>query len=356
MRDSAGTLTVGAEALRELVGEACRRMGARPADAALVAAALVGSNLCGYDSHGVFRLGQYHEWWKQGLLRPEAQPALADETQSAAKVDGHWAFGQVVADFAARTAVRKAKAERVAVVTAFRSNHVGRLADYAETIREAGLIGAVCVNDSGAGQCVVPWGGREPRLSTNPIAVGIPGGAGPGILFDFSTSAAAMGKVRQLELQGRPAPSGWLVDAEGRETCDPAVLFREPKGALLPAGGHRGFALSLAVEVLAGILSGAGAANPTPGPEELNGLFVLAMDPAWFLPPDAFRAQVDQLCDHVKSARPASGGGPVHVPGEGSRATAARAAAAGVRLNARTVEALRAVCAELDLPADLLRG
>ena len=169
------------------------------------------------------------------LLKPAAQPEVAEERGFAALVDGHWAFGQVVARFAGQVAVRKAQAGGLAVVTARNSNHVGRLADVVEFVSDAGLIGLAAVNDSGAGQCVVPWGGTDGRLSTNPIAVGVPGGDNPGILFDFSTSAAASGKVRQLLLRGEQAPDGWLIDGSGAPTRDPGVLFREPHGFLLPA-------------------------------------------------------------------------------------------------------------------------
>jgi uncharacterized oxidoreductase len=344
---------VPAEGLRRLVAQACEAMGAAPEDARTVAAALVRSNLCGYDSHGVYRLAQYVEWWRAGLLHPAARPAVAGRTGFTIQVDGHFAFGQVVAAVAVQEALRTAPAAGVAVVTARRSNHVGRLADSVETLRAAGLIGLAMVNDSGAGQCVVPYGGMEGRLATNPIAVGIPGGQGPGILFDFSTSAAAAGKVRQLLLRGEAAPSGWLQDAEGRPTTDPATLFGSPPGFLLPAGGHRGFALSLIVEVLAGILSGSGFANPAPGPEEMNGLFLLALDPAAFLPPEQFRSQVDQLTAYMKSARSAPGIGPVHIPGEQSREQAARREREGIPLNDKTCDALRTVCRDLGLPDEL---
>ncbi len=342
--------TLDADGLRALVVRACERMGARRLDAEHVALSLVKANLCGYDSHGVFRLAQYHTWWKQGLLKPAAQPALAEERGFAVLVDGHLAFGQVVARFASQAAVRKAQRGGVAVVTAKNSNHVGRLADVVEIVKEAGLIGFAAVNDSGAGQCVVPCGGMDGRLSTNPIAAGVPGGDGPGLLFDFSTSAAAAGKVRQLLLRGEEAPDGWLVDASGAPTRDPGSLFREPHGFLLPAGGHRGYALSLLVEILAGILSGAGFANPHPGPEEMNGLFILALDPSWFLPPATFRAHVDQLTAYVKTARPMPGIGPVHIPGERSSDEAARREREGIVLDDTTCSALAAVLADLGLP------
>ncbi len=345
--------TLRAGDVRALVTRACERMGARPEDAERVAASLVQANLCGYDSHGVFRLAQYHEWWKKGLLEPAARPVVVAGTAFAVRVDGRHAFGQVVAEFATRVAIERAQASGIAVVTVMGCNHVGRLADYAESIQEAGLIGLVMANDSGAGQCVAPWGGMEPRLATNPIAMGIPGASGPGILFDISTSAAAQGKVRQLLMRGEKAPPGWLIDAAGAPTCDPASLFADPPGALLPAGGHKGFALSLVVEVLSGILSGAGFANPHPGPEEMNGMFILALDVAWFLPPDQFRAQVDQLTAHVKTARPLPGGEPVHIPGERSRAESTRRTHEGISLNDQTCAQLVGVLTELGLPADL---
>ena len=338
-----------ADDLQALVTRACEKMGARGEDAELVASLLVRANLCGYDSHGVFRLAQYHEWWKSGLLNPSAQPSVASESGFAVKVDGQSAFGQVVATFATRLAIEKARAHGIAVVTAHNSNHVGRLADYVEAIQQAGLIGFAAVNDSGSGQFVVPWGGTDPRLATNPIAMGVPGGAGGGILFDFSTSAAAFGKVRQLQMRGESAPPGWLIDASGRETTDPASLFTAPRSSLLPAGGHRGFALSLVVEVLAGILSGAGFVNPHPGPEEMNGIFVLALDPAWFVPLEQFRSQVDQLTAYVKTSRPMPGVGPVHIPGENSRAEEARRRRDGIVLNQQTWETFSAVLIQLGL-------
>ncbi len=344
--------TLRAEVLEAVATQAFQRMGAQPADAALVSASLVRANLCGYDSHGIYRLAQYHEWWKAGLLKPAAQPVVAEETAVIAKVDGRYAFGQVVAMFATRVAIEKAWSSGAAVVTACHSNHVGRLADYAEAIREAGLIGVAAVNDSGAGQCVVPWGGMDPRLATNPIAMGIPGGEG-GILFDFSTSVAAQGRVRQLLLRGEAAPPGWLIDATGRETTDPGALFGEHPGSLLPAGGHRGFALGLAVEVLTGILSGSGFVGPEPGPDEMNGLFLLALNPASFLPVDRFRAEVDRLTTYMKTSRPLPGLGPVHIPGEGSREEAARRTREGIPFSDQAWSTVVAVLRDLGIPEPL---
>jgi LDH2 family malate/lactate/ureidoglycolate dehydrogenase len=345
--------TVKAEALRRLVTCACERMGARRDDAEEVAAHLVRANLRGVDSHGTFRLAQYHEWWKKGLLNPAARPLTVAETIFAAKVDGQQAFGQVVASYATRLAIQKATTSGIAVVTGMNSNHVGRVGEYVERIMAAGLIGLAAVNDSGSGQVVVPWGGREARLSTNPIAMAIPGADGPGIVFDFATSAAASGKVRQLMLKGKSVPEGWLIDAHGHPTTDPASLFSAPPGALLPAGGHKGYALSLAVEVLSGILSGSGFPNPHPGPEEMNGIFILALDVTPFLPPDQFRGHVDQLTAYVKSARPVPGMDRVFIPGEPDREEEARRTREGIPFSDEAWNRVEAVLQELGVSAQL---
>ncbi len=346
--------TVRAEDLQALVSRMCEKMGAAPEQAALVAGHLVRANLCGFDSHGVYRIVQYHEWIAQGLLKPTSSPVVARDHGWAIQVDGRFAFGQVVAAFATQQAIAKATRDGIAVVTANHCNHIGRLGEYAETMKEAGLIGLIMVNDSGSGQCVVPSGGIDARLATNPLAMGIPGGRTGGILFDFATSTAASGKIRQLLLKGEQAPGGWLVDAEGRETTDPATLFTSPRGSLLPFGGHKGYALGLGIDVLAGILSGSGFSGPQPGPEEMNGVFLLALSVEPFMAVEEFCRQVDQLVDYVKSSRPRPGGGPVLVPGEPDRLEAARRMRDGIPLNEATVEAVRSLCRTLGVNASEL--
>jgi uncharacterized oxidoreductase len=345
-----------ADTLHALVVRACEKMGARREDAEQVATSLVRANLCGYDSHGVHRLVQYHEWWKKGLLDPTGRPIVVQETSFAAKVDGGQTFGPVVAGFATGVAIKKAQEAGIGIVTVTRSTQVGRLADYAETIQQAGLIGLVTVNDCGGGQSVVPWGGMEPRLATNPIAMGVPGAKGPGILFDFATSAAAFGKVRQLLFREEPVPQGWLIDASGKPSTDPSCLFAEPRGALLPAGGHKGYALSLAVEVLSGILSGAGFSCPGPTPEQMNGMFILALNVAWFVPLDQFRKQVDQLTAYIKSARPLPGGGPVLIPGEPDREEAERRMREGIPFSEQAWAKVAGVLQELGLDSEIPEG
>jgi LDH2 family malate/lactate/ureidoglycolate dehydrogenase len=107
------------------------------------------------------------------------------------------------------------------------------------------------------------------------------------------------------------------------------------------------------VEVLAGILSGAGHARPDPGPEEMNGMFILALDVAWFLPPEEFRSTVSRLTTYIKSARPLPGGDGVRIPGEKSREEARGRRREGIILNQQTWEKLAGVLRDLGLDTAL---
>src|SRR5207247_5720352 len=117
------------------------------------------------------------------------------------------------------------------------------------------------------GRNVAPWGGSGRRLGTNPHAIGIPGAAGPAMVLDFATSVVAEGKMRVKKNRKQQAPLGWFIDAEGRPATDPEIFYGDPVGSLLTAGEHKGYGLSLAVEILGGILSGTG--SPRPGPRPL---------------------------------------------------------------------------------------
>jgi uncharacterized oxidoreductase len=250
-------------------------------------------------------------------------------------------------------AVERARRHGVAVVTVRRSNHVGRLADFAEQAAEAGLVGLVFANDSGALQRVAPYGAIDGRLSTNPLAFGIPRRSPPHLVVDISTSVVAAGKLRAALAAGEAVPEGWVQDETGQGTTDPAVAFGAREGTILPMGGHKGYALGLVVEVLAGVLSGAGASRPEPGPD-LQGVCMLAVDVARFLPLDQFVREVEAVVGWVKTARPREGVTEVLVPGENGWRTMARRRAEGIPIAgstwARIVAIAREVGAEVPEP------
>ena len=151
------------------------------------------------------------------------------EAASTAVLDGGHGFGQVMVKQAMDVAVNKARQTGIAGVTLVNCSHTGRLASYTKQAAEAGMIGIVMVNAGGSGQWVAPFGGREGRLSTNPISIAIPAGDRPMLLIDFATSAAPEGKVRAHLASQRPLPDGWIVDHAGTVSTNPADLYGPPR-------------------------------------------------------------------------------------------------------------------------------
>ncbi len=327
--------TIRAEELLRLGQDVFRAIGVPDEDATWMARTLVRASLQGHDSHGVIRIPQYVEEWRTGKLNPKAKPRILSEGPATALMEGEAGFGQIVARGAMTLAIRKAGAAGVAAVGVRRSGHIGRLADYVEMASAQDMIALLFVNASGAGQWMAPWGGREARLSTNPLAFACPAGATPPILLDIATTTAPEGKVRVKRNRREPVPLGWIIDAQGEPTKDPEALYRTPRGTLLPMAGHKGYALALMVEILAGILGRAGHVCEHPG-LDYNGLFIVVLDIARFLPPGVFRAEVDDLTGYLKSSALAPGSSRILTPGEAEVLTERERAATGIFIEEET--------------------
>jgi len=323
--------------------------GVPPEEARIVADALVASNLAGHDSHGVIRVPQYLQLLRDGLIQPGQPTEIVRETPTTAVIDGHWNFGQVAARRATEIALAKAEAQGLGAVALHHANHVGRVGDYVLMAAERGFLGLAAVNNHGAAPHVAPFGGTAGRLSTNPIAFAAPTSSGPPFVLDMTTSIVAEGKIRVLRNQGKPIPEGWVLDGHGQPTTDPHAFYGPPKGALLPFGGklgHKGFGLSLMVELLAGALSGAGCSRP--GVTRLgNALFLLALKVESFLPLAEFERHLEALRTHVKDTPTQPGFDEILVPGEPEARTEARRRAEGIPLDDETwrqvLEAARSV-------------
>jgi len=296
----------------QTVFEAC---GSPSQEAAIVADHLIGSNLLGVDSHGVMRIPQYVQEIRDGVIRPAAPVAVTKERNATAVVDCGWNFGQVGAMRAMEVAIEIAREHHTACVITERCGHAGRLGAYMQFAAREGFIALGACNSPRHGHFVLPWGGREARLATNPISFAIPTKSHDPILADFSTAAAPEGKIRMFRDQGRQLPEGWIVDAQGRPSTNPTDFYGPPTGAILPFGGetgYRGFALSLLVEVLGGTLGGLDITVDQPG----NGVGFVVIAVSAFLSLERFYQLVEGLRDYIKSSRPAEGFDEVLLPGE----------------------------------------
>jgi uncharacterized oxidoreductase len=307
--------TITADRLQRLTRDLFTARDVPAEDAAWIATLLVRANLRGHDSHGVIRVPQYADALERGELNPRPRNALVVDTPSVAIVDGDGGFGQVVGRHGITLAIERGRAHGLAAVALRETNHVGRLADYAEMAAAAGLIGMLWANARG-GLNVAPWGGAARRLGTNPHAIAIPGpDGGVAMSHDFATSVWAEGKLRVKFNRGEPAPPGVMLNGRGEPSTDPREFYGDPVGSLLAAGQHKGYGLAVAVEILGGILSGTGAAGEG-RPKFRNGTLMICLDPARLLPPAEFHAQVAALLAWVRSAPLAAGAREILIPGE----------------------------------------
>jgi len=337
--------TLHCEPLESLVRDTFHAIAVPSAGAAWMAKLLVRANLRGHDSHGVIRVPQYVASWKKGEADPKAEPAVVQDGPATALVDGKKGFGQIVARRGMEIAMAKAAAVGVAAVGVYNSNHIGRLADYTEMAMERDMLAILAVNAGGAGQRMAPWGGRAPRLSTNPFAFACPTGGTVPISFDVATTVAAEGKVRVKRNRKEQTPPGWLLDADGKPTTDPNALYGKPEGTILPVGGHKGYSLALMIEVLGGILARAGHSRENPGPV-FNGIFMLVVDIARFVSPANFRAEVDDLIRYLKTSPPIPGG-EVLYPGEPEARTEAERRERGIFVEDETWRQIAQAAREL---------
>jgi len=305
-----------------------------PEDSArTVAGSLVEANLCGHDSHGVMRAPQYIGFLKDGKYHADVPLTVLHETPAVLATDGCWGLGQVQAYRLLDKLMAKAKLLGVAAGSVRNCGHIGRLGEYAEAAAVQNLAFFATVNSHGAGRRVVPPGGTEGRISTNPICFGVPTTTHP-VVLDFGTSAVAEGKVRVHHQKKIPTPEGWLVDSTGQPTTDPGVLYAEPRGSILPFGGpqaYKGFGLGLMLDLLAGGLSGGRCSNPgDPLAGVGNAVVFVLFDPVAFGGVEHFLGQADRLTGYVRSCPPAPGGPGIVLPGDPERVCKAQRSANGI--------------------------
>ena len=327
--------TFAADTLTAFAADLLTTGNLSPDEVRTVSESLVGANLRGYDSHGLMRIPQYLGQIDKGEIVPEAEFEILRETPSLMTIDAHWGFGQVQAGRLIRRLIEKARQGGVAVGTMLQCAHTGRLGDYCDMAVEADLIAMVMVNNHGGVMRVAPPGGKAPRLSTNPMAVGIPNGDEP-VVMDFCTCAAAEGKVRVKWIAGESCPDEWLLDSEGNPTNDPADLYGDPPGTIRPFGGsqaYKGFALSLLVEVLSGALSGGVCARAVPKNQIGNCVYMMVLDPAHFGGKEHFTTEVSNLIEFIRGCPKIDGVDEVTLPGDPERSTLAQKTAEGITLD-----------------------
>jgi LDH2 family malate/lactate/ureidoglycolate dehydrogenase len=319
-----------------------------PAHADLVAEALVEADVRGMTSHGLMRLPVYIRRIQSGGIDPHAIGVIESETASAVMIDGQAGLGQVIAMRAMKEAVARARKTGVGIAGVRNSNHFGEAAYYVQPAIDAGMIALVTTNGS---PNMPPWGGVTHMIGTLPLAVGVPAGEAAPVVLDMALGAVSKGKILNAAKTGATMPDGWGVDKRGVPTNDPQVVL--DGGWTPPIGGHKGFGLLVALEVLAGVLTGA-AVGPDIGdlygaddqPQDL-GHFLMAIDIATFVPTELFGDRMDRMISRFKSSELVPGVDKIRMPGEVELDTAALRRRTGIPMSDEVMNELVLLESEL---------
>jgi len=347
-RHDAATLVAFARAL-------LAKAGMRDDIASDVADVLVAGDLLGHTTHGLAQLAGYLGEIEKGTMTKAGAPEIVSERPAAQTWDGKRLPGPWLVLRALDAATAMAAAQGTGTVVIRRSQHIACLAAYLKRATDVGHMALVYSSDPSACS-VAPFGGVSPVFTPNPLAAGIPTSGDP-ILLDVSASYTTNGLAARLHKAGEKLPHPWVQDAQGNATVDPAVLFSEPKGILLPLGGfdagHTGFALALLVEAMTAGLTGFGRADPSEGWGAT--VFVQVMDPAAFGGREAFLRQMDWLVGACHDATPRPGGERVRLPGENGMKRFREQSANGVTLHASILPSLAPWAQKLGVPMPATR-
>ena len=337
---STDTIHVTPEEIVRFVTELLVAEGVPENDAATVAECLVEADLRGVDTHGVVRLPGYIDRVHQGLINPRPDMKFEQVAPVAASLDGENGFGFVIARRAMDAAIDMAEGSGVGLVSVRRSTHFGMAASY---ILQAMRRGMAAIVFSNASQALPPWGGRQEMFGTNPLAFGVPVGKEGDFLLDMSPCVAARGKIRRALRQGVEIPLGYALDSDGQPTTDPAKAL---EGVLLPIGGYKGSGLSIMVDIMAGVLSGAAYGGDVrnqyqdfENPQNV-GHFMLAFKADLFLPMDQIHDRMDTLTQRVRSAPKAEGFDEILMAGEPERRREEAHRASGIPYSLKDLEPL----------------
>ena len=320
-------------------------------EARIVMEHLVGANLAGHDSHGIILLPTYIARIQRGHIVPGAPIEIERETPTTARINGNWGFGYVVTTRAMEMAIAKAHVHQVAAMTIYQQGHVGRLADYPLMAARAGMIGLITCDSGRAPKVVAPYGGRAPRLGTNPLAIAFPSDLDGPVFLDMATSAVAAGKLAVRRNRGEPAPPGWIIDKHGQPTTDVTAFYEG--GAILPMGGaqaYKGYVLSFMVETLSGILTGLGFGLDPHGRHN-DGTFLAVFNVEAFRPLAEFKRDLAAFVTYLKETPPATGFSEVLYPGELEYQTAQQRRRTGIYVEEETWRQITALQHEFGLSA-----
>ncbi len=343
----------------ELIRFAARLLEKAGVDGAIardVAEVLVEGDLLGHDTHGLQLLAPYLGEIENESMTRSGEPLVVTERGAVATWDGRRLPGPWLVRRAIAWAAARARIHGAATVVIRRSHHIACLAAYLESVAREGLVVLLSCSDPEVAS-VAPYGGTEAVFTPDPIAIGFPTSGDP-VMVDVSASITTNGMSARLHKAGERGAHRWWLDARGRPTDDPGVIFDGARGTILPLGGldagHKGYGLALTIEALTGALAGHGRADPHEGWGAT--VYLQLYDPAAFAGADAFVAQTDWIAQACRTSTAIDPARPVRLPGERGLARKREQLARGVQLQRAIMPALRTWTERLGVAAPAPRA
>jgi LDH2 family malate/lactate/ureidoglycolate dehydrogenase len=303
--------------LRRFCENIFAKAGLSQGDAFTVSDSLIFANLRGIDSHGVVRFPFYVRRLKEGGTKIKPKIEKIREKAASVLLDGNNGMGQVVGMYATQLAMQKAREAGVCLVGAKGSSHYGVASYYTVKTAEADMIGLSLTNGP---PVMAAWGGAKAVICNNPLSIAAPYQPQRPVVLDIAMSRVAGGKVRLAAKNKQKIPVGWIIDRHGRNTENPNDLA--DGGALLPFGEHKGYGLTVMLEILAGVLTGAGMLAQIPmwlkeirTPLNVGHCFI-AIGIETFMDLEDFKKRLEWAIQEIKSSPPAEGAKEVFFPGE----------------------------------------
>ena len=345
---------VNVKSLESFVTALFRHVGMEQRDAVFSANAMVRTNLWGIDSHGVLRLPIYIKRLRSGAVKAKPEIKKIRGSQALEVLHGDDGLGFIVGREAMDRAIQLAEKFNVGIVGAIRSNHFGAAALYARMAAERNMVGLAMTNV--IPNMVMP-GCSKPVVGNNPIAIAAPTFQEFPFVLDVSLSAVAGGKLLMASKKKEKIPLNWATDREGRPTDDPDKGFA---GFLLPMGGHKGFGLALAVDILCGVLSGGVFLNEMKGmyhyPDDpsLTGHLMIAINFPSLMDQEEMKSRMESFCKTVKSAPMWDSSQEMLLPGEIEHRTFQERSRNGIPMPSKLIEELADLGKELGVPESLI--
>ena len=352
------------DVLRDFVAGLLTKMGVPQEDARVTADVLVAADLRGIDSHGVARTRRYVQGLRDGVMVALPEMMVVRETEVTALLDGGAGLGQVVGVRAMKMALDKAQQAGAGFVAVRNSNHLGIAGYYSMMALERDLIGISMTN---AAPLVVPTFARDAVLGTNPLSIAVPTGRERPFVLDMATGVVTRGKLEEYERQEKPLLKGWATDSSGLDTTNASEVLHNMKerlgGGILPLGGageelggHKGYGLALLVDILCGVLPGAGYATQVYPMDSAGkaqpaniGHFFGALRVDAFRPLNDFQDSMDGIVRYLKGLAKAEGQERIFIHGEKELEIAEERTKMGIPLHPKVVSDLRALGTELGI-------